>query len=146
MKENQRTTSELMKAWKNGEFDSPDMTTQIEAGWYDWFCRDSSLAAKTKRLYAKAERILKTDQLSKMPKINPDKTYIWFKNNCPMFGHLYDDFRFADIKTGDVLFTVTPSSGHDSDFGEAELWGKVNGFKEPLVKGTWKDILAYFSK
>ena len=33
-----------------GNFDSPDVKTQIKAGWYDWFCKDSSLVKKTSKM------------------------------------------------------------------------------------------------
>ena len=33
-----------------GSFDSHDIKTQIKAGWYDWFCKDSSLVKKTARM------------------------------------------------------------------------------------------------
>lgn len=35
--------------YRNGEFDSPLKTTQIRAGWYDWFCPDGNLVKKTKK-------------------------------------------------------------------------------------------------
>jgi len=88
MKKDQKTTAQLLEAWKNGEFVADDCATQIAAGWYDWFCHDTSLAAKTKRLYAKAAKVIELDRASKSPKIDPDKTYTWFKNNCPLMGHL----------------------------------------------------------
>ena len=81
------------------EFDDPSVKTQIAAGWYDWFCKDSSLANKTKRMGRIIKRI-------KGGKVKLNNWYIWFKNNCPLNGPLYDDFRFADIETGDVMFTV----------------------------------------
>ena len=77
-----------------------DAKTQIEAGWYDWFCKDSSLANKTKRM---GNIIAK---LSKGGKVDLDNNYVWFKNNCPLNGPLYDDFRFADLETGDVQMTI----------------------------------------
>ena len=40
--------SEWIQRFKSGEFNKPDTTTQIKAGWFDWFCRDSSLANKTR--------------------------------------------------------------------------------------------------
>jgi hypothetical protein len=42
--------SEWIQRFKSGEFNKPDTTTQIKAGWFDWFCRDSSLANKTVKM------------------------------------------------------------------------------------------------
>ena len=83
-----------------GDFDSEDVKTQIKAGWYDWFCKDSSLGRKTKRM----GNII--SKLREGGKVNFKNWYVWFKNNCPLNGPLYDDFRFADLETGDVQFTI----------------------------------------
>ena len=83
-----------------GDFDKEDVKTQIKAGWYDWFCRDSSLAKKTKRIGGIIS------QLREGGKVNFSSWYVWFKNNCPLNGPLYDDFRFADLETGKVQFTI----------------------------------------
>jgi hypothetical protein len=122
----------------NGDFDSNSRSTQIEAGWYDWFCRDTSLAAKTQKL---GKKVL---QLMKSQKINTETNYVFFKNNCPMYGSLYDDFRICDMETGDVIYTVTPSCGHNRNKGQAQVWGRENDFQEPLVAGTWKDVKTFF--
>jgi hypothetical protein len=127
-----------IEKYNSGAFDKPERSIQIDAGWYDWFCRDNSLVKKTKKLASKVKRVARS------PKINIDTMYVWFKNNCPVEGSLYDDFRFADIKTGDVIYTIIPSSGHNCNKGEAEIWGKENDFDEPSVQGTWKDVLKYF--
>lgn len=118
-----------------GEFLASDVKTQIEAGWYDWFCRDTSLGAKTQNL---GKKVL---QLMKSTKIDIEKNYVFFKNNCPGRGSLYDDFRICDMETGDVIFTVVPRCSHS---GKAEVWGLENGFNEPLVSGTWRDVKAFF--
>jgi hypothetical protein len=118
-----------------GDFDLNDRQTQIEAGWYDWFCRDTSLAAKTEKL---GRKVL---QLMKSTKIDTEKNYVFFKNNCPMRGGLYDDFRVCDMETGDVIFTVVPRCTHS---GKAEVWGRENEFKGPLVQGTWRDVKTFF--
>lgn len=122
----------------NNEFIANDRKTQIEAGWYDWFCRDTSLAAKTQKLGKKVVQLMNSE------KIDVEKNYVFFKNNCPMRGSLYDDFRICDIETGNVLYTITPSCGHTVNKGVAEVWGRENDFKEPLVSGTWKDVKAFF--
>ncbi len=83
-----------------GDFDSEDAKTQIKAGWYDWFCKDSSLVRKTKRM----GNII--SKLREGGKVNFKNWYVWFKNNCPLNGPLYDDFRFADLETGEVQFTI----------------------------------------
>ncbi len=121
--------------YNSGKYDSQDVKAQCEAGWYDWFCRDESLCGKTKRLAPKVK------QLAKSSKVDVDNWYIWFKNNCPVFGSLYDDIRFADIKTGDVIYTIA----FVKKYGQTvELWCKENDFKHPLVIGDWEDIKEYF--
>ena len=82
------------------EYASQDVKTQIKAGWYDWFCKDSSLARKTQRM----GNII--SKLKEGGKVNFKNWYVWFKNNCPLNGPLYDDFRFADLETGEVQFTI----------------------------------------
>lgn len=127
--------SKWLGKFDRGEWDSPDLDTQCAAGWYDWFCRDSSLANKTKALGKKVS------QISTSFRFNPYEVYVFFKNNCPFNGPLYDDFRICDLRSGDVLFTVVPKSGHS---GKAEVWGRDNEFKEPLVVGTWHDVKRFF--
>jgi hypothetical protein len=107
-------------------------------GFYDWFCKDSSLKNKAKTLVGRLQTILENNK-----RFNPDTTYVFFKNNCPGCGGLYDDFRICDIETGKVLYTVTPSDPHEG--GEASIWTKENDFKEPLVIGSWADIKLFFA-
>lgn len=92
--------NEWINKFLSGEFDSQDVRVQIQAGWYDWFCKDSSLASKTKKM----GNIIR--QVKRGGKVNLDDWYVWFKNNCPLNGPLYDDFRFASLETGDVQFTI----------------------------------------
>lgn len=106
-------------------------------GFFDWFCRDSSLQKK-------GERLLKIAlTLSKSPRIDEEKTGVIFKNNCPLAGNLYDDLRFID-SNGDVVFTIVPHSGHLRKLGRAEIWGRENNFKQPLFEGTWKEAKKWF--
>lgn len=121
-----------------GEFESTYVPIQIEAGWYDWFCRETSLPGKTRNLGKKVLRLMKSS------KIDIENNYVFFKNNCPMSGSLYDDFRICDMETGNVIYTIVPSSGHKSNKGTAEVWGRENDFAEPLVTGSWKDVKTFF--
>ncbi|MCK9371191.1 hypothetical protein M0R04_14865 [Candidatus Dojkabacteria bacterium] len=109
--------------------------------WYDWFCCDSALVRRGKSLVSK----LKSIQHSK--RFDPENTYVFFKNNCPMDGSLYDDFRICDIKTGDVIFTIVPKSGHTSDNGLGAIWGYSESGREidELFTGSWEEIKAWFN-
>jgi hypothetical protein len=135
---NSTSLRQWIENFNAGIYAANNTETQTNAGWYDWFCREGSLLGKTNALAPKVKR------LAKSPKINPNTMYVWFKNNCPLYGNLYDDFRFADIETGEVIYTIIPSSGHQISRGRAEVWGRENDFHGPLVTGTWKDVLAYF--
>jgi len=102
---------------------------------YDWFCKDSSLRNKSWKLMKQVKTFLKHN-----PQIDLLEHYVFFKNNCPGRGPLYDDFRICNIETGNVVFTVIPKCGHS---GLAEIWGRENDFKGPIK--TAKTFSKLFS-
>jgi hypothetical protein len=126
----------------NGKYDAKDVDTQIDAGWYDWFCSDKALAAKTQKLGPKVCKI------SNSRKVDKDKMYVFFKNNALLAGGLYDDFRICSLASERVVYTVVPSTPvkrrEKGISGASEVWGKENSFQGPLVTGTWKDVLDFF--
>lgn len=125
--------------FQNELYSSADRKTQIEAGWYDWFCKDTSLSNKTKRMGSIIKRIKDGG------KVDLDKTYVWFKNNCPLNGPLYDDFRIAEINTGDVLFTTQiDCCWNDKKY---TVHGRYNNFEKPLFEtDTVKELINWFNK
>ena len=124
---------EWITRFLNNEFQSNDFKTQVDAGWYDWFCKTTSLRNKTYKM----GRIIK--QVKDGGKVDLDNWYVWFKNNCPMNGPLYDDFRFALLTTGDVMFTIQIDccwSNHKySVYGRKPVNGEYeNHFDMPLFE------------
>jgi hypothetical protein len=104
---------------------------------YDWFCRDNVLETKAVKLMSQV--IIFT----KLMDVDLDNTYVFFKNNCPCVGSLYDDFRICDKESEDVIWTVTPKCGHKSSNGAAEVWGKLNYFEEPILSSkNWNTLLS----
>ena len=129
---------EWQASFNNGEFDAADISTQCDAGWYDWFCKDTSLKNKTKKM----GNIVKC--VKDGGRINLDTSYVWFKNNCPCVGRLYDDFRFADLETGNVLYTICIDDDR-SDF-KYEVWGRDNNFKGMIVGfNTKKELVNWLN-
>lgn len=128
------SVKEWQRRFANGEYLSNDFKTQCAAGWYDWFCRTESLRNKTQRM---GRIILKVKSGGK---INMDNWYVWFKNNCPMVGPLYDDFRFADRKTGDVQFTICIGDQRE-DFTYV-VYGRKNDFQTPLFQTNYSRELV----
>lgn len=139
-----------LREWKekflNGDFKPQNRKAQCQAGWYDWFCKDESLAKKTEFLGNKAI------QLFGSKKIDLNNHYIWFKNNCPAVGPLYDDFRIADIESGNVQFTICniKKGCYGQDFSGWEVWDYSKSgegsyaTRKPVIRGTWRDVKKYF--
>ena len=129
---------EWQKKFSEEAFIDPSFQTQCAAGWYDWFCKDSSLAGKTKKM----GRIIA--QVKDGGKIDLDKMYVWFKNNCPCVGPLYDDFRFADIETGDTLFTICCDDKRAES--KYEVWCTANDFSKPYIGfNTTKELVNWLN-
>lgn len=135
----------FLKRFDAGEYNGPDVHTQIRAGWVDWFCEDESLHKKTKTLVKKLKGVVDS------PLINQDTMYVWFRNRCAGVEHFYDDIRIADLETDDPLYTIIPKSGFKEDEGKALVF-KINNdvpIGEPrkvetVVEGRWKDVVTYF--
>lgn len=103
--------------------------------WYDWFCKDKDLVPRGKRLIKKLLTIVKS------PKIDPLTQYVFFKNNCPMVGKLYDSFSICDLTSGEVKIWVSPSERD----GKAIVFAKdTDGEWKELVNGSWKDVTDWF--
>ena len=115
IRENMRVNlAEQLNAFASGQIMDSDGTIGSCFNFYDWFCKDSSLERKANALFPKVKKFIAAN-----PDIDILSTYVFFKNNCPMNGPLYDDFRICNA--GEVLFTIIPKCGHS---GKAEIWGK----------------------
>jgi hypothetical protein len=131
------TLAEFLANPQTGSYDAEG---NFDCGvWYDWFCSEKALINRGKVLLGKVRAI------SKSKKFDNDKCYVFFKNNCPMSGPLYDSFSICDIETGNVLYWVTYQSGHS---GLAEVSGGINEVDEfgTLVQGKWSDVKNFFLK
>ena len=130
-----RTWQERFRA---GDFSSRDRAVQCEAGWYDWFCRDDALAGRLKKISGVVLGI--TDPFIL------DKYYVWFKNNCPVNGPLYDDVRFEPL-TGErdgKYFLVALDSPHE--LIKWTLYTERYGYDAPeFCCGNVREMTAYIN-
>lgn len=125
--------------YRLGAFSSKDTATQCEAGWYDWFCRDDSLAARLKQIAPAVVGI--TDPFIL------DNFYVWFKNNCPCNGPLYDDVRFEPLsgERDGKYFLVVKDSPHEK--AKWVLYTERYGFQEPEFQcGNVRDMIRYVNR
>ena len=103
-----------LNAFASGQIMDSNGTIDSCFNFYDWFCKESSLERKANKLFPQVKKFIAAN-----PDIDILSTYVFFKNNCPMRGPLYDDFRICN--ENEVLFTVIPKCSHS---GKAEIWGK----------------------
>ena len=115
---------EWQERFRAGDFDAKDIETQLRAGWYDWFCRDSALAGRLQRIAPVVMGITEPAIL--------DNYFVCFKNNCPLNGPLYDDVRFEPLEgeRDGRYFLVALDSPHEKPGHKWALTAERSGFDE----------------
>ena len=124
--------------FRAGDFSSRDRAVQCEAGWYDWFCRDEALAGHLKRISKVVLGINAPFIL--------DNYYVWFKNNCPMAGPLYDDVRFEPLsgERGGKHFVVSLDCPHE--LAKWVLYTERYGYDAPeFCSGNVRNMVQYIN-
>ncbi len=115
------------------------------AGWYDWFCNDEALLGRLKKIVPKVRKIAKSQ------KIDQDMMCVWFKNNCPAHGNLYDDFRISYLppyakEISDYnLFVIRMANGYfiDKNYGQPEVYTPYDEYNAAVAVG-WAEIYRWF--
>lgn len=117
------TVREWQEKFRAGAFENKHYTTRIYAGWHDWFCSDSALAGRLKQIGKVVMGITESFFL--------DNYYVWFKNNCPVCGPLYDDVRFEPLvgERDGKYFVVSKDSPHEKQ--KWALYTERHGFNQP---------------
>lgn len=84
-----RTVRKWIQKFNNGDFEDDLLETQIEAGWYDWFCGQEELLPKLKKMAAIIIEIKNNFIL--------DNYVIQLYNKCPIDYPFYDEISFKPL-------------------------------------------------
>jgi hypothetical protein len=122
MEEKKINVKEWQYRFNSGEFNKNNVDTQCKAGWFDWFCKDSALLARTQKLANIVMRVKNKNLL--------DSYYIYFKNCAPMTGPTYDTIGFRRIdgvEGQDFCICV----GDKRELFKYNLYSEWSGFTVP---------------
>ena len=136
---NRYSVREWQEKFKSGAFENKHYTTQIYAGWHDWFCSDDALAGRLKQIGKVVMGITEPFIL--------DNYYVWFKNNCPINGPLYDDVRFEPLlgERDGKYFVVSKDSPHEKQ--KWSLYTERHGFQEAEYEcGNVRGMAKYINQ
>lgn len=129
--EKKLTIQEWIKAWDEGKFNKPDVDTMIEAGWHDWFCKDQSLFTRLKKMVPMIRMVAESRLLGPQPQ------YVFFKNNCPLDGKLYDSFSVCNISDSAVQWWIAAKMGYTRQ-PYAQICYRGRGFKINLIEEYYR--------
>ena len=104
---------------------------------YDWFCTDRGLKGRAEKLFPKLKFLVK------MGILDGDNLYVWFKNRCPMMGHLYDDMRFSTFcEQEHYVGGIAPRQGYTNNNKCCVWFVDIEGYMKDMEFDTWSDFKA----
>ena len=90
---------QFCERYRKGEYSDADRDTQIEAGWYDWFCPEYELTERLKKMWPVLDGITNDFLL--------DNFKVSFVNKCPADSNpLYDAIIFKPFPGPDLLWNI----------------------------------------
>jgi hypothetical protein len=105
---NKISLKEWITKYDNGDFNSTSQSVMVKAGWNEWFCKNTILLSKLKKLAPLVKL------LSKSSLINSEKVFVLFENNHPVDNDFlpYDSISICEIINGKMLYWIAPEQYH----------------------------------
>lgn len=126
MKDTKLSVKKWLEKFNNGDFEKSNLKTQVEAGWYDWFCFNKELPNRLKKIGKFLKQIKNSQKIT-------DDLYVCLKNCSPLNGKLYDCLNLYprytiafDYKTPAIIYDLRVSASN------------------PIFKGTKQEAIKWF--
>lgn len=149
------TLRTFMDAYEKHEL---DVTQERDSIWQGWDCETRELSGRGQSLADVFYKLIKSSQL------NVDNCRVWFSNRQPNYNFpmSFDEIIISDFSGDTVLYKITyngiyekiknpsnesPERGWQiTTGGAANVLSAINNFNEPVVHGTWQDVVDYFTQ
>lgn len=132
------TIRQWRENYKAGKYDTNELSVMCDAGWYDWFCKDTALKNKLKKFTPFINKITNDYIL--------DNFYLSFKNCCPCYGPLYDTMSIYAIdedKNPNMGMGICIDSPHEN--ARFVLYAEKNGYKNVIESEYKNEIIDYIN-
>lgn len=101
----------------NEQIQQIEQGTPYKSMFCDWFCTRKQLEKQGKTNLSRTKYLLETWG------IDLGKVKVYFKNNFPVEGDLYDRIYIENIDNQEQYMTVTPRYGHKGEnYTKCEVW------------------------